>query len=154
MARTSARSAAVETEELEMQITPLIDVVFLLLVFFLTSINFRSMEGFLRADVPPAAPPTSETPKDDTVTILLDDAGGRLTVKVNTVAMEGSTHVELFESLSDHLAGIQQTYTRTGEDMPLVVIDASGTLLYKYVVAALNICGKLDIANISFVLPE
>ena len=153
MARRSIKEAITDEGDIEMQITPLIDVVFLLLVFFLTSINFRTMEGFLQASIPPAAPPI-KTQKDDTVTILLDDSSQRLVIKVNTVVMTGSTHVERFDSLAAQLASVKQAYTESGEKMPLVVIDASGTLLYKYVVAALNVCGKLKIDNISFVLPE
>lgn len=154
MARRSVKEAAGKYEELELQITPLIDVVFLLLVFFLTSINFRTMEGFLQANIPPAAPSTPTIAKDDTVTIILDDAGQALTIKVNTLEMAGRTHTERYEALSERLGAIKGTYTGSGKKMPLVVIDARGTLLYKYVVAALNICGKLKIDNISFLLPE
>ena len=152
MARRSVKEGAGEYEEIEMQITPLIDVVFLLLVFFLSSIHFRTLEGFLQANIPPAAPPPPE--KMDNVTITLVDVGNALELKVNTVVMKGSTLVELYKSLEEHLAAIQKTYLESGRKMPLVVIDAQKEMRYKYVVSTLNVCGKLKIDNVSFVLPD
>ena len=45
MTSNSAREAA--TEEVEMQMTPMIDVTFLLLIFFLCSIKFKLLDGKL-----------------------------------------------------------------------------------------------------------
>ncbi|OPZ97084.1 MAG: Biopolymer transport protein ExbD/TolR [Planctomycetes bacterium ADurb.Bin412] len=40
------------TRRMQLQMVPMIDVVFLLLIFFLLSANFRSKEGFLPAELP------------------------------------------------------------------------------------------------------
>ncbi len=154
MARRSAKEAAGEPEEVEMQITPLIDVVFLLLVFFITSIHFRTLEGFLQANIPEAAPPSGEPPEDNNVTIVLRDVGNQLALKVNTVEIQGSTIVELYDALAEHLAMVKKTFTDSNKTMPMVIIDAGVGLRYKYVVSALNVCGKLKIDNISFLMPE
>ena len=39
-------------EEIEMQMTPMIDVVFLLLIFFLCTLKFKLLEGKLAAYLP------------------------------------------------------------------------------------------------------
>ena len=50
MASNSAREAA--TEEVEMQMTPMIDVTFLLLIFFLCSIKFKLLDGKMQTYLP------------------------------------------------------------------------------------------------------
>ncbi|MFH0944653.1 MAG: biopolymer transporter ExbD [Planctomycetota bacterium] len=54
MAHTDKRSASSEmgTEEIKMEMTPMIDVTFLLLIFFLCSIKFRLLEGKLQTYLP------------------------------------------------------------------------------------------------------
>jgi len=157
MARRSVKEAAGEPEELELQITPLIDVVFLLLVFFLTSINFRTMEGFLQANIPEAAPSTPAE-RDETVTIILNAQGGTLNIKVNTIDLNdqysAGSIIELYDALDKHLGMVKETFVSSGKEMPLVTIDAHQALLYKYVLAALNVCTKHKITNLSFLLPE
>jgi biopolymer transport protein ExbD len=50
MAGQKSKEAA--TEEVEMQMTPMIDVTFLLLIFFLCSIKFKLLDGKLAAYLP------------------------------------------------------------------------------------------------------
>jgi biopolymer transport protein ExbD len=50
MASNSTREAA--TEEVEMQMTPMIDVTFLLLIFFLCSIKFKLLDGKMQTYLP------------------------------------------------------------------------------------------------------
>ena len=41
-----------QSRRMQLRMVPMIDVVFLLLVFFLLTANFRSKEGFLPAELP------------------------------------------------------------------------------------------------------
>jgi len=50
MASNTSKEAA--TEEVELQMTPMIDVTFLLLIFFMCSIKFKMLDGKLAAYLP------------------------------------------------------------------------------------------------------
>jgi len=54
MAKQKKQSSATEagTEEVKMEMTPMIDVTFLLLIFFLCSIKFKVLEGKLQTYLP------------------------------------------------------------------------------------------------------
>ena len=47
---------AISTEEAELEMTPMIDVTFLLLIFFMCTIKFKSLEGKLAAYLPKDGP--------------------------------------------------------------------------------------------------
>ena len=66
-------------EKIELQMAPMIDIVFLLLIFFLLTFEFTSPEGDFNIKMPVAAPSPTEVPIDGlpptTVTLLADDNG-------------------------------------------------------------------------------
>ncbi len=57
-----------------LRMAPLIDVVFLLLVFFLLTANFRSQEGFLPAELPGQATMPIDEVELEPLEILIDTA--------------------------------------------------------------------------------
>ena len=64
----------VTEEQVELQMTPMIDVVFLLLIFFMCSTKFKTLEGKLEAYLPKdlgPSPPTDNTDPIEDVTISL-----------------------------------------------------------------------------------
>jgi biopolymer transport protein ExbD len=66
-------------EKIELQMTPMIDIVFLLLIFFLLTFEIVSPEGDFNIKMPLAAPSPSEVPPDGlppaTLTLLANDNG-------------------------------------------------------------------------------
>lgn len=81
----------------ELKMTPMIDVIFLLLVFFVLTANFNEIEMFLRMNL--AAPGKNaavqpEAPKGETVHIrAADGADGRLAWSVGEVVCAGREDV-------------------------------------------------------------
>jgi len=65
-------------EEIEMQMTPMIDVVFLLLIFFLCTLKFKLLEGKLAAYLPKDVGVNSSPaePKEKIEVVILVDVSG------------------------------------------------------------------------------
>ncbi len=64
-----------ETDDIEVQMAPLIDCVFLLLIFFLVATTLKKIEKELPLSLPPAAAAVSRRVVDD-MTIISIDGGG------------------------------------------------------------------------------
>jgi len=98
------QAAAEDAAEEKVDISPLIDVVFILLIFFIVATTFVEERG-LTAEKPEPAPP-SESEDDDTLTFRLTENGN--------VMHEGRTV---------GLAGVQPLVRNmtTTEDQPVII---------------------------------
>ncbi len=113
--------------------TPLIDVVFLLLVFFLVAATLSEEEGHLAVQLPAAseAQPLTTKPREVVVNV---DAAGRY-----------------------YVSGEQLTLTRVEEVLAIasasspgrasVIIRADRRCQWEFVVAVMNACNKARIRN-------
>ena len=82
------RSRKLKSEELEINMTPMIDIVFQLLIFFVMTMNFVETEGELRSYLPKnrGQQPTSASSIDlANVTIYLDWKGDNQTGYCNAI---------------------------------------------------------------------
>ncbi|NQT53153.1 biopolymer transporter ExbD [bacterium] len=84
----------------ELSLTPMIDVVFLLLIFFMVGMKFKEFDRKLLADLPRAGEPPEDEPPElvDEIWVRIDDKnkgrGGPATPKivVDQVVMRGWDH--------------------------------------------------------------
>jgi len=151
MARRRAGDKLGEFEELGLQLTPMIDVIFQLLIFFIVNIKFRTLEGLLKAFLPKANTTPAPDPWKDKVFIqIAEPTPGTLVVALNGRPVGGTTEKQKYAELERKLAGIKDSFDK----MPPVIIDADRRLPYKYVIYALNVCGKLDLENVMFMFPQ
>ncbi len=123
------------SEEPDINLTPLIDVVFLLLIFFMVSTTFKR-ESQLNIDLPRAsAQPvdTSDHPLEITI-----DAEGR--IFVNRQGLVNNQLATLMKAMQ------QAVGDRT--DMPLI-ISADGKTPHQAVVTAMDAARKLGITHLS-----
>ena len=116
-----------------LNITPLIDVVFLLLIFFLVATRFDEEERELSVVLPQAseAKPLTEKPKEVFINI---DREGRY--KVNR---EWVDEVQLLKTLEQ--AWIDNPGRAT------VVIRADRRVPFQFVATAMNLCNKANIRD-------
>jgi biopolymer transport protein ExbD len=145
-------STAVDaTEEGGLPITPMIDVIFQLLIFFMVNINFRSTEGLLKAFLPRAEARVSapEKQEDKVFITLTEPSRGQLSIAVNNQLVGGSTPAEQLRNLGKKLKDIKDSFAK----MPPVIIDADARLRYRYVIGALNECGRLKLEDVMFMVP-
>lgn len=135
-----------------MQLTPMIDVIFQLLIFFMVNIKFRTLEGLLKAFLPRAdtTPQPPSLQKDQVFIKITEASPGNLMLLVNNQPLAGTTEKQKYQSLEQKLSTIKTSFA----EMPPVIIDADARLPYKYVVYALNVCGKLDLENVMFMFPQ
>ncbi len=121
-------------EELDINLTPLIDVVFLLLIFFMVSTTFRK-ETELEIDLPRASEePAPVEPRQLTVSI---DAQGRYYVN-ETALMDdkpGTLRKAMLEVVGDK------------RDLP-VTIRADGRTPHQAVVRVLDVAARLGLRRL------
>ncbi len=118
-----------------MQLAPMIDIVFLLLIFFIVTWQFSRSETELNVSVPTAEEGSElNRPKGEIIINVLAD---------NTIRVEGFT-VDLAQ-LHDKLAAIARQF----ENQP-VRIRGDGKVAYQRIVEVIDTCQKAGIWNISF----
>jgi len=115
-----------------MSMTPLIDCVFLLLIFFLVAARFEQEERQLNVKLPAAseAKPLTARPKEVFINI---DAKGQFLIQGKVVSVE-------------RLAEILTTAARNNPTQS-VVIRADKNVLWNFVAAAMNACNKAGISD-------
>ncbi len=122
-------------EEDSINLTPLIDVVFLLLIFFMVSTTFTK-ETHLTVDLPEAAAEASvEIP--ETIEIL--------------IGKDGSYSINGNSLVNQKLITLKRALTETSEgntERPLV-ITADANTPHQAVVSAMDVAGQLGFAHLS-----
>lgn len=117
------------------QLAPLVDVLLLLLIFFLMTWNAARNENELDVKVPKAAAAKEKTaPIGDVVVNVKADGN----VVVNRRTLSGA-------ELSDMLKGLVKL-----DPEQAVVIRGDETGAYKNVVGVLNICSEAGVTNVAF----
>lgn len=122
-------------ENMSFQITPMIDVVFLLLFFFITSQLFSQWETEIDITLPTAE--TGETPQRLPGEIILNVLNNG-DIVVNGRSLSDSELASMLNRLSENFPG-----------QP-VLIRADKATAYENVVKVLDRCRQADIWNISF----
>jgi biopolymer transport protein ExbD len=126
--------------ELSINLTPLIDVVFLLLIFFMVSTTF-TREAQLTVTLPEAsAKTTSELPERMEIVI---SATGKYSLNGRVLA--NSSMDTLLAALQEESAG--------DRDLPLA-ITADADAAHQYVVRAMDAAGQLGFARLSITTRE
>jgi biopolymer transport protein ExbD len=126
--------------QLEINLTPLIDVVFLLLIFFMVTTTFTK-ETRLTVDLPEAQGVAQEQQKEQLeVTISAD---GRFAV--NGKALVNSDPATLKSAL------VQMT---NGDNSMPLVITADAVTPHQAVVTAMDVAGQLGILHLSITTQE
>ena len=127
-------------EHLDINLTPLIDIVFLLLIFFMVSTTFRKETG-LEVDLPEASEAVRPTEREQlTITI---DARGRYAVNDQVLIDE---RLETLKSAISAAAGDQR-------DLPLIV-RADGNTPHRAVVKAMDVAGQLGFRQLGIATVE
>ncbi len=122
-------------EELELNLTPLIDVVFLLLIFFMVSTTFQK-ESEISLQLPKASD-TAEEAKTDTLEVVIN-AAGRFYINDQ----------ELVKSDAESVQAALHKVTGGNRDMPLI-IRADAQTPHQAVVTAMDAAGQMGMLRMS-----
>ena len=160
----------------ELSITPMIDVVFLLLIFFLLASRFKATEGDLKAYLPKDRGQGTSTPQIDLYEVRVkllwyddnnrptsDEKAGHIVLKLGKEVIESrpledkvTKRVEPFpdwDYLKGRIEDFKGDYKGGGEKGLPVIIDARKQVPWKHVVAALDTCVLAGIKDITFAAP-
>jgi len=122
-------------EELELNLTPLIDVVFLLLIFFMVSTTFQK-ESEISLQLPKAAESSDENNADSIEVVI--NAAGRFYVNDQ----------ELVKSDAESVQAALYKITDGNRDIPLT-IRADAQTPHQAVVTAMDAAGQLGMLRMS-----
>lgn len=123
------------TRRPEIQMAPLIDIVFITLVFFMTMSVLYQMENELSVSVPKAkeSKEVTRSPGEIVINILKD----------------GTVIVNQSRITNDRLQRMLKEISGLYPNQP-VIIRADQNAFHKYVIKVLDACASADIWNVSF----
>ncbi|MFC6672488.1 ExbD/TolR family protein [Marinobacterium aestuariivivens] len=127
-------------EEVSVNLTPLIDVVFLLLIFFMVSTTF-TRETHLEVDLPQAQGEPGEASRD--LIEVLIGADGQYSINGRA----------LVNDRPDTLRKALQQSAGDNRDQPLL-ITADGTTPHQSVVTVMDVAGQLGFVHLSITTRE
>ena len=123
-------------DDLDLNLTPLIDVVFLLLIFFMVSTTFE-MKSEINIKLPEAAENRAEVVPDSIVVAL--DANGRVFVDDNPLVNAQITTIR---------EALRQSAQKL--DNPSVIINADANATHQSVVRVMDAARQLSLTRITF----
>lgn len=124
-----------DPEPAAMQMAPMIDIVFLLLIFFIVTWQFTRSETEIDVAVPTASEGTTLTrPRGEIIINILADG----TIRVDSATLD---HPQLEQRLASIAAQFESQPVR---------IRGHGDVTYQKIVDVINTCQKAGIWNISF----
>ncbi|PCI22977.1 MAG: biopolymer transporter ExbD [Piscirickettsiaceae bacterium] len=128
-----------QKEDFDLNLTPLIDVVFLLLIFFMVTTTFDK-ETQLKIELPQAAGAQKQVKKMLEISI---DAKGRFFVNQHEVVNSG---LETIKKAIKQAAGDNKK--------PSLLISADGQATHQSVITILDAASQLGFVNITFAANE
>lgn len=127
-------------DNVELNITPLIDVVFLLLIFFMVSTTF-DRESEINITLPEAS--EEETKQEPVAVNVAVDASGQMFV--NGEPLVNSQILTIREAMRDAARGLED---------PPVIISADEKATHDSVVRIMDAARQLDLVRITFATRE
>ena len=127
--------------ELDVNITPLIDVVFLLLIFFMVTTTFQK-ETELKINLPEADGSIAEDENNRPLEIIIDSRGRYF--------IDGQ---ELVNASPDTLRNALQEVTVGNKDR-LVIVRGDANVNYQAVITAMDVVSKLGLVRMSLATSE
>ena len=133
------------SERIELNMTSMIDCVFLLLIFFVMTMKFPKVEGKLPAHLPKEGRAVSKK-KDTTeeIVIGLEYPNRQLIILVNGANIGGR-----IDALRTKLFLLRRQIPDAR-----VTIDGALEVLYEYIVRTLNACAKFGFRKVQFAQPR
>ena len=125
-----------------LNLTPLIDVIFLLMIFFIMTINFNKSGGILENQLPRVSSTESTESNADYETVRL---------KIKMVKENSRMKIYLQERVVFNYEDLLVYLNQLPDDI-LIVFEPSDNVPYKHVIGVYNICLKSNKERIVFSL--
>lgn len=134
-----------DVQTVEIQMGPMIDMVFLLLVFFMVTAKPIKQESDINIGLPGtvAQEETVDIPDEQRITIRSDGQ-----VILNDQPMDSPASAEL-PTLLATLKRFKES-SDANKSEALITIDAEDGAIHQRIVAVLNVCAKAEITGVTF----
>lgn len=135
------RRAAKAPEKVDIQMTPLIDIVFQLMAFFLMTFKVAAVEGDFDLKLPKLDRGPSLQPARERIAVRLaaDPSGDLAFLQIErSPPRSGRGPTSPFRMLREHLDRRSAEARAAGVDEPEVELDADDGLRYEHIVAAIE----------------
>lgn len=126
----------------QLKLTSMIDVVFLLLIFFVVTASFQIDEGSLLATMPGDSGHQGPPPPPVLVELNSSDDGVTYSLRVDGVVVDGAT------DLSAYMNHRVKTGQIAADD--LVKITPQGEVRWQHVLNAYNACVSAELSQVAF----
>ena len=137
-------SKVIEDDKVSLQIAPLIDVVFLLLVYFMVTASLIKKEADI-SFVLPAQVPTKQ-PIDLPIEVIIQiDSQGSVIVE----GMEFAAADRYLDTLATQLVQLRLAAESSGS-LLVVTISPEDEVLHHRIIEVMNACSMAHVKNISF----
>ena len=137
--------SSTDDDELEINLTPLIDIVFLLLIFFMVSTTFTK-ESQLKIQLPEAKAEQATPQKDPQLVIEISSLG--------VYAVKGPADADARQVLNTSSDALQRVIRSAAQDQEkdkmIVIIRADKQTPHEAVIRALSVAGQLGLSRITF----
>ena len=134
-----------DDDELQINLTPLIDIVFLLLIFFMVSTTFTK-ESQLKIQLPEAQAEDASTEKVPQLVIEISALG--------VYAVKGPDDATARQVLNTSADALQRVIRNAAEnqdkDEVVVIVRADKKTPHEAVIRALSVAGQLGLTRITF----
>jgi biopolymer transport protein ExbD len=140
----------VETEQLAVgfQIAPMIDVVFVIMLFFMVMVGSVKVERELKSQLPGLAPPSADAPQElpDEIIVGVEETGA---VTLNEEEFDANRPDKALPDFTATLARLKQEADNRSAKV-IVTIQAEEQATYERVIDVLNALAVAKIANVTF----
>ena len=137
-----------EDNPVNINVVPMVDIIFCLCVFFMCSFKFKQLEGRFQSWLPKDlgnGQTTPDLPVEMRVAMYWDEDKGEV------VRQYGNRFVKDDEELEALIKGANSDYRSQGKEAP-VIVDADSRVPWSEVMTVVNIAKRLSIDKIQFAL--
>ncbi len=131
------------------QIAPMIDVVFVIMLFFMVMAGAVKVEHELKTTLPGNAETAKETEMPDEITIGVAE-NGAITINEDLVGPPGDKVLDgLYNEMMKMATAAKQSKTKL-----LITVQAEEAAKYDRVVNVLDVLARAEISNVTFAVAE
>jgi biopolymer transport protein ExbD len=141
-----------EDNPVPLNVTPLIDIIFCLIIFFMCSFHFKQLEGKIDSWLPKdkgvhGTPVSNPVLEEMRVIMTLDKDTNAIVRKL------GARPIETDQELGDLLVAMDGDFKKLGKNDIPVIIDADVHVPWREVINVMNICKHNSLEKIEFASP-
>ena len=131
------------------QIAPMIDVVFVIMLFFMVMAGAVKVEHELKTTLPGNAETSTATEIPDEITIGVSE-NGQITINEDPV---GTPQDKTLDGLFNEMTKLKQAAVQSKTKL-LITVQAEEAARYERVINVLDVLARADINNVTFAVAE